>query len=166
MAEKIVDLVVKQLNDEYKKQFGKSITKCYPISGGDISGSKFFDRFVKKRSITGQQLGLTEEQSRYLAQFYGTNVDKVFQYVAEAQGNLPAVVYAQLYYAMNEESACAASDFFVRRTGALLFNIHYVKQFQELVLDEMADYLGWTVEQKNRNRQLLEKDIEIALHSQ
>ena len=164
MAEKIVDLVVKQLNDETNKQFGQSITKGYPISGGDLSGAKFFERFVKKRTITGQQLGLTVEQSRYLAEFYGTNVDKVFHYVAEARRDLPPIVYAQLYYAMEEESTCTASDFFVRRTGALFFNIHYVKQFQEMVLDEMANYLGWTVEQKNRNRARLEQDIEIASH--
>jgi glycerol-3-phosphate dehydrogenase len=162
MAEKIVDLVVKQLNDEDNKRYGKSITKRYPISGGDMSGAKFFDIFVKKRTITGQQLGLTEEQSRYLAKFYGTNVDKVLQYIEKASGNLPPIVYAQLYYAMNEELACTASDFFVRRTGSLLFNIQYVKQFQELVLDEMANYLGWTIEDKKRNRALLEYDLKTA----
>ena len=68
MAEKIVDLVVKQLNDENNKQFGKSITKHYPISGGDIRGGKLFDQFIEKRTITGQQLGLTESDLAHILQ--------------------------------------------------------------------------------------------------
>lgn len=160
MAEKIVDLVVKQLNEEFKKNYGKSITKHFPISGGDISGSKFFDSYVKKRTTKGQQLGLTEEQSSYLARFYGTNVDKVFLYVSEAKGNLPPIVYGQLYYAMNEESTSTACDFFMRRTGALLFDIHYVNQFKELVVDEMAHYLGWTMEEKRNNFTQLQRALE------
>ncbi|MGN7478384.1 glycerol-3-phosphate dehydrogenase/oxidase [Solibacillus silvestris] len=165
MAEKIVDLVVKQLNDQFQQTYGKSITKHLPISGGEMSGSKFFDRFVAKRTITGQQLGLTEEESRYLAKFYGTNVDKVFDYISHAKGDLPPIVYGQLYYAMNDECACTPADFFIRRTGALLFNIHYVRQYKVLVLEEMAKYLKWDEQQKQQHMQQLEhalKDVTIS----
>lgn len=159
MGEKIVDLVVKQLNNEYNQNFGKSITKNLPISGGDLSGSKFFDSFVKKRTVKGLQLGLTEEQSNYLAKFYGTNVDKVFDYIEQAHGKLPPFVYGQLYYAMDEESVCDVRDFFVRRTGALYFNIQYVNDYKAAVLDEMTNYLGWTAEQKTQNAERLEAAI-------
>lgn len=160
MAEKIVDLVVKQLNDEYQLKYGKSITKNLPISGGETSGSKFFESFVEKRTMKGQELGLTEEQSHYLAKFYGTNVDKVFDYIKQAKGNLPPIVYGQLYYAINEESACTPSDFFVRRTGALLFNIHLVRQYKQLVIDEMSDYLNWTAEEKQQHTDQLEHELQ------
>lgn len=160
MAEKIVDLVVKQLNDEYQLKYGKSITKNLPISGGETSGSKFFESFVEKRTMKGQELGLTEEQSHYLAKFYGTNVDKVFNYIKQAKGNLPPIVYGQLYYAINEESACTPSDFFVRRTGALLFNIHLVRQYKQLVIDEMSDYLNWTAEEKQQHTDQLEHELQ------
>lgn len=151
MAEKIVDLVVKQLKDEFQKHYGPSITKRLPISGGDISGSMFFESFVKKRAIIGQQYGLTAEEGAYLAKFYGTNVDKVYVYVAEARGDLPPVLYARLHYAMNEESAVTALDFFVRRTGALYFDIDLVRQFKNQIIDEMAQYLAWTTDEKARN---------------
>ncbi|MER2046857.1 MAG: FAD-dependent oxidoreductase [Solibacillus sp.] len=160
MAEKIVDLVVKQLNDEYQLKYGKSITKNLPISGGETSGSKFFESFVEKRTMKGQEFGLTEEQSHYLAKFYGTNVDKVFDYIKQAKGNLPPIVYGQLYYAINEESACTPSDFFVRRTGALLFNIHLVRQYKQLVIDEMSDYLNWTAEEKQQHTDQLEHELQ------
>lgn len=159
MAEKIVDIVVKQLNQEFNKKFGQSITKHLPISGGDISGSTFFESFIEKRTIMGQQMGLSEDQSRYLAKFYGTNVDKVFAYVAQAKGDLPAIVYGQLYYAMNDESASAATDFFIRRTGALYFNIHLVEQFKGLVIEEMARYLSWSNQEKQQQIEWLEKAL-------
>ena len=124
-----------------------------------MSGSKFFDRFVQKRTLMGQQLGLSEDQSRYLAKFYGTNVDKVFDYFTQAKGDLPAIVYAQVYYAMNDESASTATDFFIRRTGSLLFNIHYVKQYKELVIDEMAYYLKWSEQEKQRQMMQIEEAL-------
>lgn len=163
MAEKIVDLVVKQLNQEFNKKFGKSITKRLPISGGDMSGSKFFDSFVQKRTLMGQQLGLTVEQSSYLARYYGTNVDKVFDYISKATGDLPAIVYGQLYYAMNDESASTATDFFIRRTGALLFNIDYVVQYKDRVIEEMAHYLQWSEHEKQQHFIQLETALDDVL---
>ena len=159
MAEKIIDIVVEQLNEEFGTQFGSSITKRLPISGGDISGSKFFGHFVEKRTELGQQYGLTAEESKYVAGFYGTNVDKVLDYVSKANGSLPPIVYGQLYYAMNEEAASTPIDFFVRRTGALYFKMDFVQQYKKLVIDEMEQYLNWTTEQKMKYTEQLEMVI-------
>lgn len=159
MAEKIIDIVVEQLNEEFGTQFGSSITKRLPISGGDISGSKFFGHFVEKRTELGQQYGLTAEESKYVAGFYGTNVDKVLDYVSKANGSLPPIVYGQLYYAMNEEAASTPLDFFVRRTGALYFKIDFVQQYKKLVIDEMEQYLNWSTEQKIKYTEQLEMVI-------
>lgn len=159
MAEKIMDLVAEQLNKEFGSQFGSSMTKRLPISGGDISGSKFFGDFVEKRTELGQQYGLTAEESEYAARFYGTNVDKIFDYVSKANGSLPPIVYGQLYYAMNEEATSTPLDFFVRRTGALYFKIDFVQQYKKLVIDEMEQYLNWTTEQKMQYTEQLEMAI-------
>lgn len=159
MAEKIIDIVVEQLNEEFSTQFGSSITKRLPISGGDISGSKFFGHFVEKRTELGQRYGLTAEESKYVAGFYGTNVDKVLDYVSKANGSLPPIVYGQLYYAMNEEAASTPIDFFVRRTGALYFKMDFVQQYKKLVIDEMEQYLNWTTEQKMKYTEQLEMVI-------
>ena len=159
MAEKIMDLVAEQLNKEFDNQFGASMTKRLPISGGDISGSKFFESFVEKRTEVGKQYGLSAQESEKLTRFYGTNVDKLFDYVAKANGSLPPMVYGQLYYAMDEEAATTPVDFFVRRTGALFFKIDFVQQYKTLVIDEMEQYLGWTAEQKMDYTEQLEKAL-------
>ncbi|MER2191201.1 MAG: glycerol-3-phosphate dehydrogenase/oxidase [Solibacillus sp.] len=160
MAEKIVDLVVSQLNQEFSRHYGPSVTKCLPISGGDMSGSTFFESFVKKRAEMGKRYGLTGEEATYLARFYGTNVDKVFPYLEQAATNLPPILYARLHYAMNEEAAATALDFFVRRTGALYFNIDLVRQFKLQVIEEMAAFLGWTTEEKAQNITQVEKALQ------
>jgi glycerol-3-phosphate dehydrogenase len=38
------------------------------------------------------------------------------------------------------------ADFFVRRTGALYFNIDCVRKWREPVLGYMAQYFGWSPE--------------------
>ncbi|MER2106653.1 MAG: glycerol-3-phosphate dehydrogenase/oxidase [Solibacillus sp.] len=160
MAEKIVNLVVEQLNQELSRRYGPSVTKRLPISGGDMSGSTFFESFVKKRTEMGKRYGLTGEEAAYLARFYGTNVDKVFPYLEQAAANLPPILYGCLHYAMNEEAAATALDFFVRRTGALYFNIDLVRQFKLQVIEEMAAFLGWTTEEKARNITQVEKALQ------
>ena len=148
MAEKIVDLVSEQLSVEYDKKFSACITKKLPISGGDTSGSKYFEQFVANKTAQGIACGLSEEESYYLAKHYGTNVDTVLEFVRSAQGSLPPFIYGQLYYSMLFEGVCKPSDFFVRRTGYLYFDIALVQRHFPKVVDEMARFLEWTDEQK------------------
>ena len=148
MAEKIVDLISEQLTNEYGKKYATSITKRLPISGGEISGSKYFDQYVHVQTGKGVALGLSVEESEKLARCYGTNTEKVLAYIAEASGELPVILYGQLHYGIHYEAVAKPVDFFIRRTGALFFNIHFVKTYQQAVVDEMSRMLNWTAEQK------------------
>lgn len=148
MAEKVVDLICQQLNVEFGHMSGPCITKHLPISGGDLSGSKFFDHYVQVQIGKGVKIGLTVEGSEKLARLYGTNTHKVYKFIEEATGVLPALVYGQLYYGMYYEAVVKPVDFFIRRTGALFFDIDFVRKHQEGVIEEMAARLQWTIEQK------------------
>lgn len=147
MAQSVVDIVVKQLGKETGKHFGTCVTKSLPISGGDLSGSKFFEQFIQSKKDLGIKLGLSEDESLKLARFYGTNVDIVFAFVHEATGELPAVIYAKLYYSIYYESVSKPVDFFIRRTGALYFDVHFVNEYKEAITKEMQKIFSWTAEQ-------------------
>lgn len=162
MAEKIVDLVANQLEVEFNKSYEPSITKKLPISGGDLSGAKFFDQFVQVQLAKGVKLGLSVKESERLARFYGTNVDRIWHYVAGADGILPRAIYGQLYYGMDYEAVCTPADFFVRRTSALFFDIALVEQWKEAVIDEMANYFGWTASEKKTFTQGLNTELQKA----
>ena len=78
MAETVINKVVQQLSKETGRKFPRSITKHFPISGGDIGGSSNYKRFIQQSVERGQALGFTEREGRHLAALYGSNVEKVF----------------------------------------------------------------------------------------
>lgn len=167
MAESITDRVTKSLEKEGDKKFNKSVTKKLPLSGGDFGGSKNFPRFVNSMALQAQQFGLTPEEGRMFAQFFGTNAGKIFELYEKRSANskpdnLPAVLAAVVEYAVNEEMAQTPSDFFIRRTGDLYFHIADVLRFKDQVLDFMGELLGYSEKQKETYRRELLDEIDKA----
>ncbi|WP_426450238.1 glycerol-3-phosphate dehydrogenase/oxidase [Paenibacillus sp. S-38] len=168
MAEMVVDLVAELLSAEGAGAFGASVTKHMPISGGSVGGSAGFPQFVKSKAAEGVQLGLPGETVEAWARMYGSNVDRLFEMAqtgraeAEASG-LPLEVFVPLLYAIEEEMAARPVDFFIRRTGALFFNIAWVREWKAPAVEAMARRLGWTSEQKERYAAELEKHLGDAV---
>jgi glycerol-3-phosphate dehydrogenase len=154
MAEMVIDYVTQLLQKEgYESSYPKSKTKHMPISGGHVGGAKQFSIFVSEKAQEGVKYGLTKEQAEQFAKFYGSNVDTLFQlvnqYKEEAQQlNLPLDVLVPLIYAIDFEMIVKPVDFFIRRTGALFFNIQWVYQWKDAVIDYMSIELNWSKEQK------------------
>lgn len=76
---------------------------------------------------------------------------------------LPLEVEIPLKYALDEEMVVTPGDFFIRRTGWLLFDIASVRRWKEPVIAYMAGYLGWTEEQRARYTAELERALTEAL---
>ncbi len=161
MAEKIVDLVVEQLKVEYNANYRPCSTKKLPLSGGDLSGSRYFEMFVEKKKPYAIQVGVPEEIAEKIIRLYGTNIDKVLTLMT-TRTNLPAYLYGQLQYGILYESVAKPSDFFIRRTGYVFFDMPLVEQYKEDVIEEMAKVLNWSEEQKQTAKEELERDIAIA----
>lgn len=157
MAETIVDLVAKRLKEEKGILYSPSETKHLPISGGDVGGSANFPAFVKAKTAVGVSKGFTEEEAKKIVHMYGSNAEKVFSYKEESE--LPAVLNAQLLYAIEEEMAYTPADFFIRRTGALLFDIQTVLTYKQPVIEKMAQLFGWREEEKDKHTAELEAEI-------
>ncbi|MGG6310489.1 glycerol-3-phosphate dehydrogenase/oxidase [Paenibacillus macerans] len=77
--------------------------------------------------------------------------------------SLPVEVSAPLRYALEAEMAMTPVDFFVRRTGALLFDIAWVRRWKEPVIAAMARYFGWSEEEKGRYADELERALVEAV---
>lgn len=166
MAETIVDKTAKRLSKDTGKKYGGSVTKHLPLSGGDFGGSANFGGFVSQTALSAGQFGLSPEEGRMLAQFFGTNAGKVFGYYQQMpetnpQG-LPKSLAAIVKYAIEDEMALTPADFFVRRTGDLFFHIADVVRYKESVLEFMACELDYSEEQKTRYRNELNEEIERA----
>jgi glycerol-3-phosphate dehydrogenase len=167
MAERIVDLVASQLKEEGHGSYPGCTTDRIRLSGGDVGGSAGFSSFVRKQVVEGAAFGLTEEEAAQLVHRYGSNVSRIYNIIrergAEAEKfDLPKDIFGSLVYAMEEEMAATAEDYFIRRTGALYFNIEWVKKWKEPVLAYMSHVLGWSEQETKRHRERLEQLIHDA----
>ncbi|WP_153463249.1 glycerol-3-phosphate dehydrogenase/oxidase [Sediminibacillus terrae] len=169
MAISAVDLVVKQLKEEEGVLYSSSETLHLPISGGDVGGSKGFEKFKHQKIDEGTALGLTEDAAASLVDTYGSNVERVFAMYADlqneaAEAGIEPLVFAQLRYAIDEELVYKPVDFFVRRTGALFFHINWVREHKDNVIDYLAKVFHYTNEQKTEYTEELEQLLNEAVH--
>src|SRR5699024_2798200 len=165
MAEDAVNTVVKQLKEEEDLLYSSSETKHLPISGGDVGGSKGFKQFKKQKLEQGVELGILEDTTRKLIDMYGGNVETLFTIYQEnkdeaAKEGIDPFVLTELIYGMENELVYKPVDFFIRRTGALLFDINWVKEHKESVINYMAKSLNWSKEQK----EAYTEELEVALN--
>jgi glycerol-3-phosphate dehydrogenase len=163
MAETIVDKTAKRLSLVTGKNYGASITKHLPLSGGDFGGSQNFGGFVSQTAQSAGQFGLSAEEGRMLAQFFGTNAGKVFGYYRDMPETdphgLPKSLAAIVKYAIEDEMALTPADFFIRRTGDLYFHIKDVVRYKDSVLEFMAHELNYSEKQKTDYRNELNEEI-------
>ncbi|WP_242309714.1 aerobic glycerol-3-phosphate dehydrogenase [Bacillus cereus group sp. BfR-BA-01331] len=168
MAEMVVDYVTNLLQKEGHSAYKKSDTKHMPISGGHVSGSHGFPAFVAKKAGEGTKYGLTTAQAEKFAKFYGSNVDVLFDLAKKHKNeakeyNMPLDVLIPLVYAIDYEMTAKPVDFFVRRRGAVFFNIHWVYEWKEAVINYMAAKLGWSKEEQMKYTAELEKALTDAV---
>ncbi|MCU5681483.1 aerobic glycerol-3-phosphate dehydrogenase [Bacillus wiedmannii] len=168
MAEMVVDYVTNLLQKEGHSAYPKSDTKHMPISGGHVNGSHGFPAFVAKKTDEGTKSGLTKAQAEEFAKFYGSNVDVLFDLAKKHKDeakeyNMPLDVLIPLVYAMDYEMTAKPVDFFVRRRGAVFFNIHWVYEWKEAVINYMAAKLGWSKEEQMKYTAELEKALTDAV---
>ncbi len=163
MAETVVNKVAQLLQQEKGMAFRRCSTKMIPISGGDFGGSANYNRFMDQAVKRGQLLGFTERESKHLAALYGTNVDEVFMIPYDENQAMPRILYVKLRYAIEKEMTVKPTDFFIRRTGDLYFNIKNVVDAKKDVLNEMARIFNWTsIEQQSYEKELEDEMIKAT----
>lgn len=169
MAEEAVNTVVDQLKKEEGILYSESVTEFLPISGGEVGGSKGFRKFKETKIIEAADLGIDEETAIFLVQKYGANTDKIFQLYQEEKVNaenagIEPTVFAELTYAIEYELTYKPVDFFIRRTGALFFDIEFVRTHKGNVIAYMADRFGWSEQQTQNYSDELEQLLYEAVH--
>jgi len=167
MAETVVDLLAKKFNEEFGEKFSSCQTKAYPISGGDVGGSKGFNSYISKQVTKGVEVGLSTEETTKLTKMYGSNVPNLLKIIKNNKEQakkyeMPITLFAQLKYAVDCEMAYSPIDFFNRRTGALLFDIDTVKTYKDQVIEFIAEQLDWNKEIKQKYQKELEIEVLYA----
>ncbi|NMO96523.1 glycerol-3-phosphate dehydrogenase/oxidase [Paenibacillus lemnae] len=167
MADMVLELVVKRIQERGGASFGPCQTKHLPISGGKVGGSAHFPEFIREQTEVGVKQGIDRKLAEHWVTMYGSNSEELFRLAREsgeegAVFGLPVSVYVPLLYAITQEMAAKPVDFFIRRTGSLLFNIDWTLQWEKPVTLCMASMLGWSEKQKISYREELEREIQLA----
>lgn len=148
MAEMVVDKIVAT---HKFKHADKCSTRELSLSGARGINAINFSDYVSYKAREGVQYGLTYDEGKQLVLKYGTNVDALFdqvKYLHENGSTMPLALHAMLLYGMEAEMVVTPSDFFIRRTGLLYFDIEAVKRYKQQVMRVMQQHLGYTETQQ------------------
>lgn len=127
MAQRIVD----RISDK------KCITNHIHLSGGEI---KSFNQFFKEQTEIGKTFGLTESQCSSIIHRYGSNISTIFKLMSELkneQHTLPLLLRAEIRYAIENEMIVGVTDFVIRRTSLIYFDIDSLKKYK----NDIASYM-------------------------
>ncbi|WP_062750051.1 glycerol-3-phosphate dehydrogenase/oxidase [Shouchella tritolerans] len=151
MADNIVSLVAKELEQETGAVYKPCQTKNLVLSGGEVGGSDQLDMFNAAHIEAGKILGLEEAEAAELVKRYGSNVTHVFAFLNDGEAEkygLPKAVWASLRYAMAYEMALTPVDFLVRRSSYMLFDIDKANAYKDKIVEAMASVLKWSDKQR------------------
>lgn len=160
MAEDTFEMIETELKTKTGKTYPKGDTQHLPLSGGDLPADTTMDEYIEENIAEALAIGLTEGEGRKLIQWYGTNIKTLFTLKDKVTSEkLPLHLELSLLYALEYECVMTPIDFFLRRTGILLFESDKVNQWKELVVDYMADYFAWDKQTKIKQKNDLEEMI-------
>ncbi|MBO9698776.1 MAG: FAD-dependent oxidoreductase [Sporocytophaga sp.] len=150
MAEKVIDIIRKRIKVKIGQDIGYCQTAAIQLAGGKFSESleKVLANYVKD----GERVGLSAKETEKVFYRFGSNTEKVLKYAQEeALEGISLYWSIQLQYCLEEEMIAGAEDFFVRRTGALYFDIDEVRKYKEAVVNHMSNYFQWPENVRSSN---------------
>ncbi|KOS67813.1 glycerol-3-phosphate dehydrogenase [Lysinibacillus contaminans] len=167
MAESIVNLVSKQLHNEFDYPLKPCLTRKLPVSGGHVGGSKHWGVYSARKQQSLVDLNIPTNRAQQLVKRYGSNIDILIDFIKSAETdaqkyNVPVDLYAEVLYSIQYELTAKPVDFFVRRTSAMLFQHEWLQQWKAPVITIMKDLLLWDEATCENYTAELEQYIRIA----
>ena len=153
MAQRIVDKIANKINHSSSIKIGTCVTEKIHLSGGEIPLGENFNNYINEQIEKGYSIGFTKEESNTLVYRYGFDINKLYQLAQQLKTEtheLPLFIRVQIHYTVQYECCISISDFIVRRTGMLYFDVQNVKKWHSSIA--------------NYTQQLLHLDNSIKLN--
>lgn len=149
MAHRLIDAVLKTMSTKRREKFSESLTKTIDLVTPKLDASKDVELYQKEIETKLSEFNITDTfQAWYLCTTYGKQADKIIEKskTFDNENALERLIRAELWFTIHNEMINSLTDFFVRRTGRLYFNIPSVKKYANIVLDDCIKYLNWNDE--------------------
>jgi len=141
MAERVVNLVIKKYFDDgdYKPCFTDSIKLGGALA--NYAEVKKLTRLVHQRLLA---IGISDEtEARYLVNNYGRQTDEILNTLVLTGDSDFDLLVSELNFTLAYEMVTSLTDFLVRRTGLLYFNISRVRKYYIKIAQQMAEKFQW-----------------------
>jgi glycerol-3-phosphate dehydrogenase len=162
MAERVVDKVVKLIEEHEGKELKDCFTDEIPLSG---NGFENFEQ-VKKYIVSITTRIRLEGFERHDAWFLVTNYGKQTEVILETyktlsdEDNKVRLAKAELLFCIHHEMIQNPMDFFIRRTGRLYFDIASIHYLMNPILEEFKSIFKLSDLQIDAYKKELENEIE------
>ncbi len=166
MAQRIVDLVVKQFKSENEKAFPKCKTKNIALNPESFSSFKEVNEYIENLNPVIEKIGLEKYYAWYLTTNYGKQSKIILEKIKDFENDEPEVALgrAEAWYSVHHEMVNGAEDFFVRRTGRLYFDIQTIPVIREAVMNDLKGYLNWDDDRLAAENENLDELLYDATH--
>jgi len=168
MAQRVNEKVLEALSKKRQEKFERSRTEHISLTSHAMRSTEEVEAYendLRDRLVT---IGITDEgyQAWYLSATYGKQADIIFKKINYFLNEdvFERLIRAELWYSIHKEMTNSLTDFFVRRTGRLYFDIPSVQQYRQLVLEDFASYLDWDEARIRIENKALDELIYDATH--
>lgn len=165
MAQRVIDKVLAKVPEKKKAHLVKSYTKKIPLTSEPLANTAEVEAYQKKIKKQLALEGITDAYaSWYLATTYGKQANMILAKMNFFLNENPEerLIRAEVWYSIHFEMTNSLTDFFVRRTGRLYFDIHSIQKYLTIVQEDMVNYLGWNEDRLAREKQTLSLLIQDA----
>lgn len=147
MAQRIVDLVAKQLSKD-GSTFGKCVTREERVSGGNFDSNQAILDYIIQLAGESKQIGLNVSHIKDWMYKYGTNSGEILEIAYDVYRSIPKdpdllALIAELHYCLQQEMVATLCDFYIRRTGALYFDRPNILTYLDDVIKVFISEFDW-----------------------
>jgi len=165
MAQRAMEAVLKNIKKKKRKKLKDSHTETIALASPAMDSKEEVQTY---RNELEKQLELLGINNRYFAWYltstYGKQADVIMNQLETLRDDDIEIrlLKAELWYCIEFEMTHSLTDFFVRRTGRLYFDMESVHNYKEVVIKEFIRYFDWDSARVVSEREQLEQLIKDA----
>ncbi len=162
MAERAVDVALKQLMMEKGLSYISCTTDTIQLSGGDLSGEKSIAIF--EINLAKSYPHIEESLVISLARKYGSNAIEILNNSAKYASDRHAILLAEIDYSIEHEMCLSLGDFIVRRTGRLYFERPELEAIYPIIHQHIQSKIGIDQNIASQDLQVFEQEYKAVMN--
>ncbi|WP_298531903.1 glycerol-3-phosphate dehydrogenase/oxidase [uncultured Algibacter sp.] len=165
MAHRVIEAVLKTMKTKHTKNLKKSKTEKIHLVTPALENSHDVTLYQKELELKLLEWAIDDGYyAWYLCTTYGKQADIIIEKSKsfENKKHPERLIRAELWFCIHHEMTNSLTDFFVRRTGRLYFDIPSVKKYMQIISIDCANYLNWDTKRMDSEKEKMELLLEDA----